>query len=477
MKIYTDDELLKLLSDYYHSNKLAKLSAADCNNAKDLPNASTYKTRFGSWNKAKELAGISTSNKFSQKSEEELLDSLKAFYTKNGRAPTQKECRASNNLFGPNTYKDRFGTWDNALLRAEIPKNCLRSTQVSEEHLIESLLRFHKENSRAPTHDDCNNLSEFTYLKSHMVYARRFGSFTNALLAAGLEPNDTTRSILESDIAEFIASSTDCKVLTSVRDILPSGKELDIYIPELRLAFEIDGLYWHSEALKGKDYHLDKTNEAEKLGIHLVHIFESDLASKRAITESRILNLLGKSNKVYARNCTLVDVSAKEAKEFCDINHIQGHAMGSIRLGLLYNGSLVALQTFCKSRYTKSTDYELLRYCSSLGTVVVGGASKLFSEFKNRYPTSSVVSYADRRWSIGALYKALGFTLSHCSSPNYWYFKGRKLESRVKYQKHKLPAVLQTFDESKTEKENMLDNGFNRIFDCGNMVFTYIPST
>lgn len=72
---------------------------------------------------------------------------------------------------------------------------------------------------------------------------------------------------------------------------------------------------------------------------------------------------------------------------------------------------------------------------------------------------------------MGNLYSAIGFKLDKISPPNYWYFKRSKLESRVKYQKHKLKHLLETYDETKSEVQNMHDNGYGRIFDCGNLVF------
>ena len=114
----------------------------------------------------------------------------------------------------------------------------------------------------------------------------------------------------------------------------------------------------------------------------------------------------------------------------------------------------------------------MLRFCSKIGYHVVGGAGKLLKHFERSYKPKSLVSYADRRWSQGKLYKALGFKLDHASSPNYWYWKNiNQLESRIKYQKFKLKNILDVFDESKTEVENMKANGYHRIFDCGNIVF------
>jgi hypothetical protein len=45
------------------------------------------------------------------------------------------------------------------------------------------------------------------------------------------------------------------------------------------------------------------------------------------------------------------------------------------------------------------------------------------------------------------------------------------LESRQKFQKHKLKDKLEVFNAELTEWHNMQNNGYDRIWDCGNMVF------
>jgi len=59
--------------------------------------------------------------------------------------------------------------------------------------------------------------------------------------------------------------------------------ELDIYLPEYNVAIEFNGLYWHSELYKEKDYHLNKTLECKKKGVDLLHIFEDDWVFKQDI--------------------------------------------------------------------------------------------------------------------------------------------------------------------------------------------------
>jgi hypothetical protein len=124
--------------------------------------------------------------------------------------------------------------------------------------------------------------------------------------------------------------------------------------------------------------------------------------------------------------------------------------------------------TFGKSRFDKKYQYELLRYSSDLDTVVVGGASRLFNRFVQENTPSSIISYCDLRWGTGNLYTNLKFVKVSDTPPNYFYVKSDNLYNRIKFQKHKLKNILENYDEKMTEVENMFNNGFRRIWDCGN---------
>ena len=71
----------------------------------------------------------------------------------------------------------------------------------------------------------------------------------------------------ETEIANYIASLIgEENIIKNDRNCL-NGKEIDIYIPSLKIGFEYDGLYWHSEAGgKFQNYHLNKTELAESKG-------------------------------------------------------------------------------------------------------------------------------------------------------------------------------------------------------------------
>ena len=284
-------------------------------------------------------------------------------------------------------------------------------------------------------------------------------------------------STFEYDIINFIKTllPTD-EVITNTRTIIPPF-ELDIFIPSHNVAIECDGLYWHSELVNNnKNYHIQKTNTCNDNGIKLIHIFENEWNLKQDIVMSRLATIINSPlYKIHARKCLVKTISSHEGYEFLNNNHIQGGIKSEISQGLYYDNELVAVMTFGKTRYNKKYQYELIRFANKLNTSVIGGASKLFKNFIKQYNPDSVISYSDKRWNTGKVYKNLNFTFSHQSPPNYWYFKNNdfQLLSRIQFQKHKLKDKLEIFDPKLTEWQNMVNNGYNRIWDCGNDVFIW----
>lgn len=250
--------------------------------------------------------------------------------------------------------------------------------------------------------------------------------------------------------------------------------ELDIVIPSKNIAIEYCGLYWHSE-LNGKDkmYHKNKLDMCEAKGIRLITVFEDEWELNKDIVISRLKTILGISkNTVYARKCIIKEITGKEAKDFCNEHHLQGYGFGSsIKLGAFNAGDLVSVMTFSKlivGKGSASIDsaWELYRFCSKKDYSVVGVASKLLKYFERSYKISEVVAYADRRWSNGDIYNKLGFSFSHITKPNYWYFKGTKKRIH-RFSKRKIQYEPTHISEWRLRQ----DESWNRVWDCGNLKF------
>lgn len=287
---------------------------------------------------------------------------------------------------------------------------------------------------------------------------------------------DPLGSSYENEIVGFLRSLGIENIERNTRQIIPP-KELDIYLPDFKLAIEFHGLYWHSfsekETTLQKNSHQFKFLKCLEQDITLIQIFENEWKNKQDILKSRIIHKLGKSQiKVFARKCEVRTITSSEASEFLDETHFQGGSVKcSVNYGLFFMDSLLAVMTFGKPRFNKNFEWELIRF-SSKGNIV-GGANKIFSHFKREHSPHSVISYSDNRFGTGNLYLKLGFTKSGISKPNFYYLKNNEIFSRYKYQKHKMPKKIENFDSNLTAEENMFNNKYRRLWDAGSTIWTY----
>lgn len=293
-------------------------------------------------------------------------------------------------------------------------------------------------------------------------------------------PRDVSKSRAELELFELIKGFYPDAI--SGDRIVLGGKEIDIYIPSLKIGFEYTGLYWHRDNfVHDKKHLLNKRDYAHSKGVKLYTIFEDEYIHNREIVISRIKNILGKNDcSIYARKCEIVIVEPKTKNEFLETNHIQGKDSATISLGLVYHSELVALATFKKTNMAKGgkgDEWELSRFCSKLGMNVVGGASRLIKHFMKEHNSERLplISYADLRWSNGDLYKSIGFDFVGRTPPSFWFFKPNELKRkhRAALMKHRL--VKSESDLALTGWELAERNGYFRVFDCGNTKWVLRP--
>lgn len=275
----------------------------------------------------------------------------------------------------------------------------------------------------------------------------------------------------EMEIAAWI-ESLGVKVEINTRSVI-YPKEIDIYMPEHKIAIEFNGLYWHSELVgKNRYYHLQKLKDCKEKGITLLQIFEDEWYNKPALLKSMIMRQLGFiERRIYARKTTVQEISPSMAREFVDEYHISGYHASKYKFGLFLGDELVSVMTFSTGNYSrKSLGWEIDRFCSKSGVQVVGGASKLFKAFITKVNPSEVISYADLRYGTGKVYEHLGFEYEKDTVPNFWYFKNEL----VRHHRFSLrKGVVEGDDPSLTEWENRINQGWNRIWDCGSSKYVW----
>ena len=347
-------------------------------------------------------------------------------------------------------------------------------------------------------HNDRYDYSKVEYVNAHTkvcIICPEHGEFwqtpNNHLNGNGcpLCKNRKIGNVLRDTVEDFIEKSNELNEITNCLKILSPqqrnreilrNREIDIYIPSIKLGIEYNGLHWHSESLgKGKNYHLDKLNKCNEQGIKLIQIFEDEWINHREICESKLKQICGlnRNPKIYGRKCEIREITNKDiAYEFLDKNHIQGRTGFTIGLGAYYQNNLVGVMTFKKE---KEGYWDLNRFATDINHQCIGIGGKLFKHFTRNYPFIEIKSFADRRWTTDPtnnLYTKLGFEFDSYVPPSYWYYNP-KINPYIRFHKfgfrkqhlHKQYGLPLTM----TEREMTTALGYTRIWDCGLIKYVY----
>jgi hypothetical protein len=238
-------------------------------------------------------------------------------------------------------------------------------------------------------------------------------------------------SYAEKEIVEFIKSIYDGEIIENDRELIKPF-ELDIVLPDKKLAIEYNGLFWHNE-YSGKDkyYHFNKTESCESKDYQLIHIFEDEWRDNQADIKDIIKSKLGIfDKKIYARQCYIKEEIYENI----------------INIKLYHNDEILYIMNIEK----KDKCYEIINYDSVLNIQVIGGFSKLLKYFERKYKPESIKFIYDRKYGNGDLFYKSGFKEKKLIKPDYWFVKNKK-----RYLKNQIKSKDIEF----------------KIYDCGKKVF------
>lgn len=314
--------------------------------------------------------------------------------------------------------------------------------------------------------------------------------------------NPTGTSKAEKDILNIVTKLVyPDEVINKDTGILPGRMELDIVIPEKKIAIEYNGTRWHCELMeKSSVYHSNKSDLCRKAGYRLIHVWEDDWLTKPLIiirmlavklnAVDRLRDVVDECgydvdndlifDKVFARNLTVKTVSGHDANEFLDRNHIQGRTACTYHIGLYdVNNNLRALMSLRSPEHNarmkrQNGEWEIQRYATC--GIVVGGFSKLLSHAekmlcKNGEYLTKWVSFSANDISDGGMYEKAGFTKVKVLRPDYKYvgdFTDWKRQPKEAFQLKRLKSDLRLkYVEGWHEHEACLANKLYRIWDAG----------
>lgn len=265
----------------------------------------------------------------------------------------------------------------------------------------------------------------------------------------------------EQRLFDYIKSIYTDEIVFHDRSIL-GGKELDVYFPKIKVAIEYNGTYWHGYRKDTKQTLSDfkkrveeKRLLCEKLGIRLINIDEVDYIDRPEVFNLFIMDTICNRQRVYARNCTVENISTQEAKDFCLKYHVNGFRGGNVKIGLRYNGDLIVLAIFGKhSKY----ENECIRLCYKTGFDVIGGWERIVKHFGKPF-----LHYVNLKYFRGDNKTGCGYR---------FYMRGQVL-SRQQLQKRNLYKYIDNVDTGVSDFVNCIKSGGIAIFDCGNDIRLY----
>lgn len=247
-----------------------------------------------------------------------------------------------------------------------------------------------------------------------------------------------------------------CSPETELAKCLPTFKknrkvlkpyEIDLYDDNLKLGIEFNGNYWHSSKLKDMFYHQNKSIWAYNHGIRLYHIFEYEWNKQAKPFIGNHISYLGKSLPKVQGDFKVKEIRRLLCEEFLYYNTLEYQEFE--RAFGLFTDDLVAVLTI--------KDNIITNYIEKLGVIVPNGLFYLTRELNDEY-----LYYQDFAKPV---YETSGLFLKNKTDPNtIWYNAQGKLSAEKK--RYLLNGHLGD------EDSYLRSLGYNKIYDCGNLVFT-----
>ena len=318
------------------------------------------------------------------------------------RVPKVKELKAPKVKYFAKSAKS-----ENQNLKVSVTENgqLLKNNSFDEEYLLKALKIAHAQNLEILDQILATGTVELQDITNEVLQAYNFVVFVESLVPTILKLHQIHYESLT--VGEF---------------------SFDYYIPERNLVIEVTDIPEFTDNLVDNQYFKRMNKSLSEKGIKLLRFGIDDVYEKTDLVVSMIEHHLGLTKiKIPARKCKLVELTTKQAREFAEANHLNGHANAQVYYGLEYQGELVQIITFAKHRYHRNDSegeiWEVIRACSKKYCLVQGGTQKIFKHFKNLHEVGAGVelhTYCDMNISDGNSYALAGELIEETPS-DLWY--------------------------------------------------------
>ena len=266
-------------------------------------------------------------------------------------------------------------------------------------------------------------------------------------------PVNQNTSIKESEVREYVEKELNLNTIK----LRKNRQEIDIYIPEFKLGIEFNGLYWHSDIYKNKNYHYDKTKFYEINNIKLLHVFEDDWIRKKDIVKDMIKRNLKQSEiNIDINLCIIKEIDEKEALNFHDHNNIMNINKSKINIGICFNNEIVSLLSFNKHHNQK---FNIVAFTQKNNINVQDDYRSIIDYFVKTYNPKVIIHNVDNAYENKDFANFYGFSNIKQIKPQYKYCEKGTIMRLEKSPNHKI------------NKE------YYKIYDCGKTqyILTLLP--
>lgn len=273
----------------------------------------------------------------------------------------------------------------------------------------------------------------------------------------------------------------------SVHGLIPE-REIDLYLPEQKVAVEFNVVYWHSEAIRpDPKYHYNKHFACKEAGIMLVQVWEDDWADKRSLVVRLLAHHLGVTSllssvfvdepsylfeEVDAQVLLPVEVDHATAAGFFESNHIKGAfpALPKARFFGLQDAQERLRAVVAVHPSSAPGTLSIGRYASA--GMLVGGVERLLSFVQERMGTQGWLGIADLGAGEDYWYEAHGFQVEEVRDPACFYVVGgKRVHPSYLTKEHYRKDDALLYDETMDVDELAELNGIGRVWNSGKVVY------
>lgn len=326
------------------------------------------------------------------------------------------------------------------------------------------------------------------------IYGLHYTTITKRLVELGIDirgyaPHSISKGELE--IKEYIQSIYNGKIESNFKywkyhNNGNSKWDLDIYLPELNIGIEHDGIYWHStfrlEEKKAKVHQLRKhlIKGEFNTDLNMINIFEDEWIHNKDRIKKYLKSLICVNSKeiLYARKLSIKLVDRKQANDFYNLHHLQSAPINStlFHYGLYQQERLISIMSFKKSNVE---NVELTRYCTI--AQVTGGFNKLLKHSKvyliENYSFSNIISFLDicKFNPTDNIYIRSGFVVLDIVKPDYHVVIRDIRRHKFNFRKDRLikmctdKGIELCHNETEFQLHRLLK--INRIYDVGKIKY------